>query len=62
MKNAKELCDQDVCISVAGAAVMACKEPKKKPRFTEGKGQKRMKGKRLWKKEGMTFFKTADKN
>jgi hypothetical protein len=41
---------------------MVSKEPKKKPKFTGGKGQKRMKGKSLWNKKGITFFKTAEKN
>ena len=41
---------------------MECNEPKKKPKFTGGKGPKRLKGKHLWNKEGMTFFNTADKN
>jgi hypothetical protein len=41
---------------------MGNKETKVKPKFTGGKGQKRMKGKSLWNKEGMTYFKTAEKN
>ena len=62
MKNARELWDQDLCRSAAGAAEMECNEPKKKPKLTGGKGLKRLKGKNLWNKEGMTFFNTADKN
>ncbi len=56
MKNTREIWDQDLWLSTAGGAVMASKEPKKKPKFTGGKGQKRMKGKSLWNKEGMTFL------
>ena len=41
---------------------MECNEPKKKPKFTGGKGLKRLKGKSLWNKEGMNFFYTADEN
>ena len=33
-----------------------------KPKFTGGKGLKRLKGKNLWNKEGMTFFNTANEN
>ena len=62
MKNAREIWDQDLRLSAAGEAAMASKEPKKKPKFTGGKGQKRMKGKSLWNKEGMTYFNTAEKN
>ena len=56
MKNARELWDQDLRLSAAGEAAMASKEPEKKPKFTGGKGQKRMKGKSPWNKEGMTFL------
>ena len=45
MKNARELWDQDLRRSAAGAAEMECNEPKKKPKFTGGKGLKRLKGK-----------------
>jgi hypothetical protein len=62
MKNARELWDQDLRQNAAGGAEMECNEPKKKPKFTGGKGPKRLKGKHLWNKEGMTFFNTADKN
>ncbi len=62
MKNAKEIWDQDLRLSAAGDAAMGSKETKIKPKFTGGKGQKRMKGKSLWNKEEMTFFKTAEKN
>jgi len=62
MKNARELWDQDLRQNAAGGAEMECNEPKKKPKFTGGKGLKRLKGKNLWNKEGMTFFNTADKN
>jgi hypothetical protein len=62
MKNTRELWDQDLSRSAAGAAEMECNEPKKKPKFTGGKGLKRLKGKRLWNKEGMTFFNTAHEN
>ncbi len=55
MKNARELWDQDLWLSTAGEAAMASKEPKKNPKFTGGKGQKRMKGKSLWNIEGMAF-------
>jgi hypothetical protein len=62
MKNAREIWDQDLRISAAGEAVPGNKETKVKPKLTGGKGQKRMKGKSLWNKEGMTYFKTAEKN
>jgi hypothetical protein len=62
MKNARELWDQDLHQNAAGGAEMECNEPKKKPKFTGGKGPKRLKGKHLWNKEGITFFNTADKN
>ena len=58
MKNARELWDQDLRQNTE----MECNEPKKKPKFTGGKGPKRLKGKHLWNKEGITFFNTADKN
>jgi hypothetical protein len=48
--------------STAGADGMECNEPKMKPKFTGGKGLKRLKGKSLWNKEGMNFFYTADEN
>jgi hypothetical protein len=48
MKNAREVWDQDLRLSAAGEAAMASKEPKKKLKFTGGKRQNRMKGKRLW--------------
>jgi hypothetical protein len=48
----------DLHLSAAGGAEM----PKKKPKFTGGKGLKRLKGNSLWNKEGMTFFNTVDKN
>jgi hypothetical protein len=62
MKNTRELWDMDLHLSTAGRVEMECNEPKKKPKFTGGKGLKRLKGKSLWNKEGMTFFNTADKN
>ncbi len=62
VKNGKEVWDQDLHYSAAGAAAMATKEPKLKPKFTGGKGQKRIRGKSLWNKEGMTFFQMAEKN
>ena len=60
MKNAREIRDQDLRLSTAGEAAMVSKETKKKPKFTGGKGQKRMEDKSLWNKEEMTFFKTAE--
>jgi hypothetical protein len=62
MKNTREIWDQDLRMSAGGEAVMGNKEIKVKPKLTGGKGQKRMKGKSLWNKEGMTYFKTAEKN
>ncbi len=62
MKNTREIWDQDLRLSTGGEVVMGNKETKVKPKFTGGKGQKRMKGKSLWNKEGMAFFKTAEKN
>ncbi len=47
MKNARELWDQDLRLSAAGEVAMASKEPTKKPKFTGGKEQKRMKGRSL---------------
>ncbi len=61
MKNAREIWDQDLRLSAAGEAAMASKEPKKKPKFIGGKGQKRMKGKSLWNKEGLTFLRQQRK-
>jgi hypothetical protein len=58
MKNAREIWDQDLWLSAGGEAVMGNKETKVKPKFTGGKGQKRMKG---WNKEGMTYFKMSEK-
>ncbi len=62
MKNTREIWDQDLWLSAGGEAVMGNKETKVKPKFTGEKGQKRMKGKSLWNKEGMPYFKTAEKN
>ncbi len=62
VKNGKEVWDQDLRYSAVGAAAMVTKEPKLKPKFTGGKGQKRIRGKSLWNKEGMTFFQTEEKN
>ncbi len=47
MKNARELWDQDLHQNVIGGAGIECNEPKKKPKFTGGKGLKRLKGKSL---------------
>jgi hypothetical protein len=58
VKNGKGIWDQDLCYSSVGAAAVATKEPKLKLKFTGGKGQKRIRGKSVWNKEGtMTFFK-----
>ncbi len=62
MENTREIWDQDLRLSAAGEAVLGNKETKVKPKFTGEKGQKRMKGKSLWNKEGMTYFKTTEKN
>jgi hypothetical protein len=43
MKNAIEIWDQDLRLSAAGEAELGNKETKVKPKFTGGKGQKRMK-------------------
>ena len=43
MKNAREIWDQDLRLSAGGEAAMGNKETKVKPKFTGGKGQKRMK-------------------
>jgi hypothetical protein len=56
MKNAREIWDQDLRLSAGGEAAMGNKETKVKPKFTGGKGQKRMKGKSLWNKEEMSFL------
>ncbi len=48
MKNTREIWDRDLRLSAGGEAVMGNKETKVKPKFTGGKGQKRMKGKSLW--------------
>jgi hypothetical protein len=45
VKNGKEVWDQDLGYSAMGAAAMATKEPKKKPKFTGGKRQKKTRGK-----------------
>ena len=36
-------------------------EKKISPNFTSGSGQKRAKGKTLWNKEGMRYFRNAEK-
>ncbi len=62
VKNGKEVWDQDLCSSATGTAAMATKGLKLNLKFTGGKGQKRIRGKNLWNKEGMTFFQTVEKN
>jgi hypothetical protein len=62
VKNGKKVWDQDLRYSAAGAATIATKEPKKKPKFTRGKGQKKIRGKSLWNKEGINVFQTVEKN
>jgi hypothetical protein len=47
VKNGKEVWDQNLHYSAAGAAAMVTKEPKLKPKFTSGKEQKRIRGKSL---------------
>jgi hypothetical protein len=42
VKNGKEIWDQYLHLSAAGVAAMTYKKPKLKPKFTRGKGQKRM--------------------
>ena len=60
-KNSQEMWDQDIRMRESGMNAMGNPEKKISPNFTSGSGQKRAKGKTLWNKEGMRYFKNAEK-
>lgn len=60
-KNNKEMWDQDIRMRESEKDAVGNSEKKMKPIFTSGAGQKRVQGKSLWNKEGMTFFRSAAK-
>ena len=60
-KNSKDMWDQDIQMREAGQNAIASKEKKMKAHFTSGSGQKRVQGKSLWNKEGMRYFRDAER-
>jgi hypothetical protein len=60
-KNSQKMWDQDIRMRELGKDAMGNPEKKIKPNFTAGSGQKRAKGKTLWNKEGMRYFRNAEK-
>ena len=60
-KNSKDMWDQDIRMREAGKDAMATREKKMKAHFTSGSGQKRVQGKSLWNKEGMRYFRDAER-
>jgi hypothetical protein len=60
-KNSQEMWDQDIRMRESGKDAMGNPEKKISPNFTTGCGQKRAKGKTLWNKEGMRYFRNAEK-
>ena len=60
-KNSQEMWDQDIRMRESGMNAMGNPEKKISPNFTSGSGQKCAKGKTLWNKEGMQYFKNAEK-
>ena len=60
-KNSQQMWDQDIRMRELGKDAMGNPEKKIKPNFTAGSGQKRAKGKTLWNKEGMRYFRNAEK-
>ena len=60
-KNSQQMWDQDIRMPESGKDAMGNPEKKIRPNFTSGSGQKRAKGKTLWNKEGMRYFRNAEK-
>ena len=60
-KNSQEMWDQDIRMRESGKDAMGNPEKKISPNFTSGSGQKRAKGKTLWNKEGMNYFRDAER-
>jgi hypothetical protein len=60
-KNSQEMWDQDIRMRESGKDAMGNPEKKISPNFTTGCGQKRAKGKTLWNKEGVRYFRNAEK-
>ena len=60
-KNSQKMWDQDIRMPESGKDAMGNPEKKIRPNFTSGSGQKRAKGKTLWNKEGMRYFRNAEK-
>ncbi len=60
IKNSGEMWDRDIRMKELGDKAMGKQEKKMQLLFTQGEGQKRMKGESLWNKEGMRFFLSAE--
>ena len=60
-KNSKDMWDQDIRMRQSEEDAVGNSEKKLKPIFTSGTGQKRVQGKSLWNKEGMRYFRSAEK-
>jgi len=60
-KNSQIMWDQDIRMRELGKDAMGNPEKKIRPNFTTGSGQKRAKGMTLWNKEGMRYFRNAEK-
>lgn len=60
-KNSKDMWDQDIRMRESGRDAMGNPEKKMTPHFTSGGGQKRVQGKSLWNKEGMNYFRDAER-
>ena len=60
-KNSKDMWDQDIRMRESGRDAMGNPEKKMKPHFTSGGGQKGVPGKSLWNKEGMKYFRDAER-
>jgi hypothetical protein len=62
IKNIGEMWDQDIRMKELGDKAMGKQEKRMRSLFTQGDGQKRMKGESLWNKEGMRFFQVQKRN
>jgi hypothetical protein len=60
-KNSKDMWDQDIRMRESGRDAMGNPEKKMTPHFTSGGGQKCVQGKSLWNKEGMNYFREAER-
>ncbi len=60
IKNSGDMWDQDIRMKELGVKAMVSEEKKMRPLFTQGYGQKQIKGESLWNKEGMRFFFSAE--